>query len=168
MPLGEISVNQNPIIAALKARLESEKNKIADENWNTHSGKLVPAALGWIEKDLIKIGHEAATERLMTVIEQALGVIEFYGDRNNWRCWDTYADVKDVITVSDLGCKSYSEKADYALPSGGRRAREFLLSIRETVADASTLADASGDSKKEQNYCVDASLVTDFCKELGL
>lgn len=61
--------------------------------------------------------------------EENAGLIEalkFYADRNNWKCWDTYTDVKDVITVSDLGCKSYSEKADYAIPSGGRRANEAL------------------------------------------
>lgn len=137
----------NPTIAALKARLESERKIEAEwqENhvWRVSSYKDITHAQSYSS------GHEAATERLMAVIKQALGVIEFYGDRNNWKCWDTHTDVKDVITVSDLGCKSYSEKADYALPSGGRRAREFLLSIRETVADASTLANASGEMNKE-------------------
>lgn len=128
-----VNMSTNATLTNLKARLESEKNKTADENWNTHSGKLVPAALGWIEKDLIKIGHDSATARLLGLLEKSLAVIEFYGDRNNWKCWDTHTDVKDVITVSDLGCKSYSEKADYAIPSGGRRAREFLNMIKDEV-----------------------------------
>lgn len=105
----------NPTIAALNARLESEKNKTADENWNTHSGKLVPAALGWIEKDLIKIGHEAATARLLPLLEKAAEMAEYYGGDQNKKIGDKR--LWEILTYDDCG----------------KKAREFLNMIKDEV-----------------------------------
>lgn len=52
--------------------------------------------------------------------------LEFYADRNSWKLYSYKNDCKDTIEFSDLGCKSFSDKADFACSSGGRRAREAL------------------------------------------
>lgn len=82
-------------------------------------------------------GHEAATNRLLPLIQKAVEMAEFYGDRKNWSSIDYKSDCKDLITFNDLGVKSYNEKPDYAVASGGRRAREFLLSLSETTESVS-------------------------------
>lgn len=70
----------------------------------------------------------AAILELIGTLERAVEVIRFYGNRVNWI--EAYeSDVQDVITFSDLGCKSYNEDSDFACSSGGRRAREFLASL---------------------------------------
>lgn len=151
-------MSNHPTIAALKAALESESkgNKIKyDEEsfiislngkeigqWNDEASHDYPEDLIW-RRDIsgfyhqaFKAGHEAATERLMTVLEQALDVIEFY----SW------------IQPTQFP-EGYYEP-HYSPGVGGHdrfgtKAREFLLSIRETVADATTLADTLGEMKNE-------------------
>jgi hypothetical protein len=60
-----------------------------------------------------------------------MDTVQFYADRNNWNCFDTHTETKDVITVSDLSCKSLTDEKDFAICSGGRRAREALQKIKE-------------------------------------
>jgi hypothetical protein len=55
--------------------------------------------------------------------------LEFYAERDNWKFQSYSSEIKDTIKDSDLGCKSFNGEnnfADYACPSGGRRARETL------------------------------------------
>jgi hypothetical protein len=57
--------------------------------------------------------------------------LEFYADRNNWKFQSYSSDCEEVIDFNDLGCRSYTDKADFACSSGGRRAREALKEIKE-------------------------------------
>jgi len=65
-------------------------------------------------------------EQLREFKKQAIKVVKFYGDRENWKFISYASDAKDVIRFDDVGCKSYCEDADFAIGSGGRRSREFL------------------------------------------
>ncbi len=71
---------------------------------------------------------------LKASLETAVAALEFYGERNNWRSPNYDSETKSEITISDLGCKSFNGEndfADFAIPSGGRRAREALAKIRK-------------------------------------
>jgi len=64
-----------------------------------------------------------------SLLQKIKETLEFYGSRDNWKFQSFSDDTKDVIAISDLGCKSFNGEnnfADYACPSGGRRARELL------------------------------------------
>ena len=70
-------------------------------------------------------------EKQDVVISELVKALEFYGNRNNWKADSYSSDCKEVISFSDLGCKSFNGEndfADYAVSSGGRRAREVLAS----------------------------------------
>lgn len=68
----------------------------------------------------------AQVNELLEFKKQAIKVVKFYGDRENWKFISYASDAKDVIRFDDVGCKSYCEDADFAIGSGGRRSREFL------------------------------------------
>lgn len=74
----------------------------------------------------IKVPMPAKSDREKR-LEEAL---KFYADRNNWQMPEIInGEIKEVIHSSDLGCKAFNGEnnfADYAIPSGGRRAREAL------------------------------------------
>ena len=106
-------MSNQPTIAALRAALEVERN---DE---MTAYELCTGPVGY------RNGHQAATERLMAIVEKAVEGLEYFSKL------ESSSNVSYDVII-------------------GKKAREFLLSIRETVADASTLADASGESKKEQ------------------
>lgn len=127
-------MNQNPIIKSLREELAKERNKLAQNDWNMHNGCLVPAAVGYIEQSLIKHGHEAATARLLTIIEKAVEMAEFYAQEG---C---------EVSVR-IGDPPYD---GWQLIGDGKKAREFLLSIRETASGETTLADASGELNKDE------------------
>lgn len=110
-------------------------------------------------------GHEAATERLMTIVEKAVEMAEFYGNEKNWngyKHWDC------MMIETDFEVAKQND-TDEQIEVAGRKAREFLLSIRETVADATTLADASGENFKPGHYTIDAEsfdkIIDDLDKE---
>lgn len=76
---------------------------------------------------------ESERDELKRKLEIARECLKFYADRNNWKSTDYDSETKDEITLSDLGCKSFNGEnnyADYAIPSGGRRAREALEKIK--------------------------------------
>jgi hypothetical protein len=58
--------------------------------------------------------------------------LEFYADRNNWKCFDSYSEVKDVITISDISAKNHETDTHGMISSGGNRAR-IALAIGERV-----------------------------------
>lgn len=117
-------MSNHPTIAALRAALESER-KAEYEAYNKDMDTFTD------EQDY-NAGHEAATERLMPILEQAVEVIKKY---------EPYCII-NFVESEVKGFNSYKIKEVWL-------AREFLLSIRETVADATTLADALGESKNE-------------------
>lgn len=119
----------------MKEELQKQRDTLAERQaftkGNAHTLRTEPA---W-HYSLIdfKAGFDAChalmnkdIEALQAKLDVAKKALEFYADRNNWKNWDTHSDVKDVITVSDLSCKSMNEDKDFAIPSGGRRARQAL------------------------------------------
>lgn len=69
-----------------------------------------------------KAGHQAATERLLPIIERAIEMANYYANSNG-----IFADSEDC-NISDSG-------HEY----GGKKAREFLLSISETAKGDSSI-----------------------------
>lgn len=142
-------MSNHPTIAALREALESGREVEASK----HRAHLKEVGIvtesgmaSWAKcANAYNAGHEAATERLMTVLEQALDVIEFYADKNNWKIADGWNN-RYYAEYFEISEQDQSRISDGVF-SGGYTAREFLLSIRETVADASTLANASGEEK---------------------
>lgn len=124
----------NPTIAALKERLESERN---DE---MTAYELCTGPVGY------RNGHAAATEKILPLLERAIEVIDWTADfvmaENNLQ--------DDIIDIKE-------------------KAREFLTNVSEFVADASTLADASGELKKPGHYIINAEsfdrIIDDLDKE---
>lgn len=143
-------MSNNQIIASLKARLESERN---DE---MTAYELCTGPVGY------RNGHQAATERLMTIVEKALAVIEFYADPESYFAIGFFPD-------NPCGDFFYDGSETHLGKKPGKKAREFLLSISETVADASTLADASGEITKPGHYIINAEsfdkIIDDLDKE---
>lgn len=88
------------------------------------------------EKDF-KAGYKSAKEEIEKLNEQVKlleNTVAFYADRNNWQLVPFTGEVKEVIVMSDLGCKIYNGEndfRDYELSSGGRRAREALQKLEE-------------------------------------
>lgn len=114
---------------------EIPESKKHNHFWIYKSGlHLIATSLPIKFNDGTKVVHAieySAYEQLQKQNQELIKALEFYADRNNWIPFDYSQDVKDVIAVSDLGVKSYCEKADYALPSGGRRAREILAKYQK-------------------------------------
>lgn len=116
-------MSNHPTIAALKSALESERN---DE---MTAFELCVGPVGY------RNGHEAATERLMIIVEKAVEMAEFYGNEKNWngyKHWDC------MMIETDFEVAKQND-TDEQIEVAGRKAREFLT----------TLADASGEIKKE-------------------
>ena len=115
-------MSNHPTIAALKAALESERletskkyglDKFPVQNIQTTKDftQDINFARRMTYSGAYKTGHEAATERLMTVLEQALDVIDVYANQLDWDGVNNPAYIQDR----------------------GKRARKFL----STLADAS-------------------------------
>jgi len=77
--------------------------------------------------------HISEIELLRSNLKIAVDTIKFYADRNSWKFESYKNDCKDMIEFSDLGVKSYTQDADFACSSGGRRAREALAAISGEV-----------------------------------
>lgn len=119
-------MSNHPTIAALKAALESEREVEASK----HRAHLKEVGIvtesgmaSWAKcANAYNAGHEAATERLMGLIEKAVEMAEFYE-----------SGFEKKLTSSMMG------HFTPALVDRGAKAREFLT----------TLADASGDINEE-------------------
>ena len=100
-------MSNNPTIAALKARLESEREKLATlyDNESKYEGTYG----GYLS------GHQAATERLMGLIEKAAEMAEYYGGDQNKKIGDKR--LWEILTYDDCG----------------KKAREFLNMIKDEV-----------------------------------
>lgn len=129
-------MSNHPIIKALQEELAKEKD-LAYLDW------LFPLKYGISNRDEVikthqykrrldyetyNVGHEAATARLLGLLEKAVEMAEFYGDRENWNIANPEGKA-GFIRSNDF------DEFDF----GGKKAREFLT----------TLADASGDMNKE-------------------
>ena len=113
------------IIESLKKELESERDKygniLAD---NFQPGHDVDIFLAH------KQGHEAATARLLPLIEQAVEVIEFYGKEDNWhgyKHWDT------MMIDDDYEVSKTNDNTEDTIEVAGKKAREFLNGLRSEL-----------------------------------
>lgn len=99
-------------IEKLKAEIEKLKNELASQkSWN---------------EDLLNKNDEL--EELKADAQMLVEDLRFYADRNNWKCFDSHSEIKDVITISDVFSKNYEEDTHYMIASGGNRAR---ISLKE-------------------------------------
>jgi len=117
-------MSNHPTFTALRARLESEREKDANSGHYVE-GESCPYYMDEIEA--YKDGHEAATARLLSIVERAVEMAEQYGNPNNWE--------KYVLYFNEPKSEIERYDSDSVNPKGGKKAREFLT----------ILADASGD-----------------------
>ena len=147
-------MNQNPIIKALQDELAKEcldtslqhGIKKADKlrsPTHTEYQKIRDAA-----KNSHSTGHEAATARLLGLLEKSLKVIEFYGNQDNWQWYVTCQESENLHIIKE-DCEEYvsierdldgEEYQKIHGSFGGKKAREFLT----------TIADASGEISKPE------------------
>lgn len=149
-------------IENLKKILESESNgsgiKYDEESciislddkeigqWNNEASQDYPEDLIW-RRDIsgfhhkaFKAGHESATNRLLPLLQKMMKVVEFYGKENSWdEMWvdgdgleDDGGDCSCKIDWEDIELKKDNDGAIY-YSCGGKKAREFLLSLSETT-----------------------------------
>lgn len=97
----------NPIIAALKKMIESER----DDEMTAY--ELCTGPVGY------RNGHEAATERFLPLIEKAVVMASYYADKKNWG--EPTTDIRDWYLI---------ESTDR-----GKKAREFLAEIEKEIGD---------------------------------
>lgn len=96
-------MSNHPTIAALRAALESERN---DE---MTAYELCTGQVGY------RNGHEAATARLLPLLEKAVEMAEYYGGDQNKKIGDKR--LWEILTYDDCG----------------KKAREFLNMIKDEV-----------------------------------
>lgn len=118
-------MSNHPIIKALKEELENDfkiglekAKKCCDQCYRQMNE----------QKIYFQYGHEAASARLIPLIEKAIKLAEFYDCRY---IFDEDDDDGEILK-HDKPWRYYS----------GKKAREFLLSVSET-------ADASGEMNKD-------------------
>jgi len=75
------------------------------------------------------VSYKKEKQALEQQLEEAVEVIEFYGDTTNWDSKDGLNDtcIDGVITYSDI----YSPWGEVGISVGGKRANEFLNKHRE-------------------------------------
>lgn len=126
-------MNQNPIIKALQEELAKERTKLAEvqafQKGNAHTLRTEPA---W-HYSLIDFnaGHEAATARLLGLLEKAVEMAEFYARESPQASYPQLVKEKNMSAY-------WSAEPDPDASATFKRvypAREFLT----------TLADASGE-----------------------
>lgn len=78
----------------------------------------------WLDDEIRRVEHH--NFNLQAENKKLRAALEFYANRNNWKFQSYSSDCKEVIDYNDLGCRSYTDEADFACSSGGRRAREAL------------------------------------------
>lgn len=127
-------MNQNPIIKALQEELAKDRAADAEKCGDNTSSDIADEGdeqthfKNGVENGY-KQGHEAATARLLSIVERALEVIEIYANELDWDGVNNPAYIQDR----------------------GKKAREFLT----TLADASGEIDMRGDEitkLKEENF----------------
>ena len=78
------------------------------------------------DADYVAAANPSTILALIEELEEKTKALEFYASRESWKFISYVNDCKDVIEFSDVGVKSYTDTADFACGSGGRRAREVL------------------------------------------
>ena len=72
-------------------------------------------------------GHNSATNRLLPLLQKAVEMAEFYGDRNNWG-WTDWN--QSIISYIDFEQRPSTESMTfYPFGLGGKKAREFLSEL---------------------------------------
>lgn len=119
-------MNTHPTIAALKARLESEKIQFAKTKFPCEAPcDTYRVCDNCIEAMACRIGHEAATKRLIGIIERAVEMANEISAKANMTIYNHSEEFMDGANAANIQCAEI--------------AKEFL----------STLADVSGEIKKE-------------------
>ncbi len=113
-------MNQNPIIKALQDDLAKERDVLSPKY--VHENHIAPVHDAWNRYNIIyKSGHEAASARLLPLIQKAVEMAEYYGNRENWK------------TKGSRFGKPLTELEHYdsdgADDLGGKKAREFLTTL---------------------------------------
>ena len=122
------------IIESLKNELESER----ETETNNYGIKFLKGKSDIelantptiITMDAYYSGHEAATARLLPLIEQAVEVIEFYGKEDNWhgyKHWDT------MMIDDDYEVSKTNDNTEDTIEVAGKKAREFLNGLRSEL-----------------------------------
>lgn len=95
-------MSNHPTIAALRAALESERNEIKD-----YHACLTGDCSHEIQPDcyfaIIDHAHEAATERLMTIIESLVSCLERYESLKSYPSMSVDRFGNKFVSVNDLG-----------------------------------------------------------------
>lgn len=102
------------------------------KKWNSKD-----ISFGDYQDDVIQEITQALDKKGQTIRELRTA-LEFYADMDNWKIPSYSGGVKEIIAMSDLGCKSFNGEndfKDFAIPSGGRRAREAIAKHQNKVKD---------------------------------
>ena len=122
-------MSNHTTIAALKARLESERKTLADK-YDVESPKHFHRGIegtAWAHHDF-KTGHEAATERLMGLLEKAVEMAEFYGNASTY--YLKYRGVQVGLATIYGGTEIPTTEAFH---EKGKKAREFLTTLADEL-----------------------------------
>ena len=107
--------------------LEEKRDKLIDKLCVSSDVSMIKGFnLGW---DACAKEYEQENAEIKRKLEIAKEALEFYGERNNWKCFDSHSEVKDVITVSDISAKNHIKDSHYMIASGGNRARVALKEV---------------------------------------
>jgi len=123
-------------IDSLKKMMASERETEALKNAKikiTKEGRRSSDSIKNLELADIRIinyksGHEAATERLLPILERAIAMAEFYKLKSNYSVVDEGRNYNTENVVYELDENTY---ADTEL---GTKAREFLASLKNVGA----------------------------------
>jgi regulator of replication initiation timing len=115
-------------------RLQTENKKLREALEHIYETSDDYDSAKYAREELMEYKEAARSEaeevnRLQAENKKLREALEFYADRNNWKFESYSRDCKEVIDFSDLGCRSYTDEADFACSSGGRRAREALKEV---------------------------------------
>jgi hypothetical protein len=115
-------MNKNPIIKALQDELVKERNKLIKVKYpkpSVHNTTIHAAnAIAKSDRQAFKLGHEAATARLLGLLEKAVEMAEFYSDENKWTEGMNYWEDFQITPCGD---------------DLGKKAREFLAELEKEM-----------------------------------
>lgn len=123
-------MNQNPIIKSLRDELA--KSKAVD--FKAECDKSNRCCESCYHKCLnseiyFMYGHEAASTRLLGLLEKAVEMAEFYGNESNWK-WSDYN--KNMMCYEDLTFVECEDKSENHFLAG-KKAREFLTTLNKEI-----------------------------------
>lgn len=121
-------MNQNPIIKAVQDELAKQRDDKATD-WCIEKGVYNKEHFAY------QAGHEAASARLLSLLEKAVEMAEFYANEEHWSGYKHWTDMMEDSDYEVAKTNTTDEQIEVA----GKKAREFLT----------TLADASGEIDRD-------------------